>query len=345
MRVALSVSIAGVLLAAAPAARGDVSQSLLVGDPNPADGRPRPSFIVQGPIEPLPPPVIDDSAHAAPKIFFLNKNGGTYTPGNNDARTNRSSIVGQTRSVPAWNVSASGWSQVMTCMTTMFSRWNVVITDVDPGNVPHWELVVAGRPQDIGMQAGIGGVSPFNCSTINNSIVFTFAEVYGTAYRDICETNAQEIAHSFGLDHERLCADPMTYLTGCGNKSFQNTAAPCGEYTNRPCMCGGSTQNSVALLDQRLGLYEAPAVDAGVDAPIDAPIDAPAIEVDAADPEDPDAASNPGDSDAGMGGESQEISGGCACDSGGAPPASSFFLVLAVLALLQSRSRRSGRRE
>lgn len=338
--------VAGTLTLAVSAAAAENSTPQLIGDPNPADGRPRPSFIVDGPLTPLPPPgdgVFE--AHAAPKIFYLNRMGGTYAPGTNDSRTNRSTIVSQTRSVPAWNVSAAGWQSVMTCMTTMFSRWNVQITDVDPGNVPHWEMVVAGRPQDIGMQAGVGGVSPFNCGTIPNSIVFTFAVVYGTSYRDVCETTAQEIAHSFGLDHSRLCADPMTYLTGCGNKSFQNVAAPCGEYSNRACMCGGNTQNSVALLDQRLGLYEPPpAVDAGVDAPTlptdapPAPVDAPPAAVDAPDqPLDPDAPTNPADPDAGLG-PSDEITGGCGCRTPAGP--SSLALGLVVLAGLRRRRRR-----
>lgn len=196
-------------------------------------------------------------AAAAPTIFFINKNGGTYRPGNDDARSNYSSIISGVKTIAPWNVSAAGWTQVKSCLTTMFARWNVTITDVDPGtSTPHYELVIAGSPQNIGMQSGVGGVSPFtsNCGVIPNSIVYTFAEVYGTAYRDICETAAQEVAHSFGLDHEYLCADPMTYLYDCGNKSFQNTAASCGEYSARQCQCGGSTQNSVTMLDARLGL-------------------------------------------------------------------------------------------
>jgi len=209
--------------------------------------------VLDVPVEAMLPSA---EAGGAPTIFYLNKNGGQFRPGNSDSRTNVSSIVDSISTIPAWPVSASGWSQVKSCMVTMFSRWNVTITDVDPGNTPHYEIVIAGSPGDVGMEDGVGGVSPFsgNCGVIPNSIVYTFAEVYGTAYRDICETSAQEVAHSFGLDHEYLCADPMTYLYNCGDKSFQNTAAQCGEYSARQCQCGGSTQNSVTMLDARLGL-------------------------------------------------------------------------------------------
>jgi hypothetical protein len=315
------------------------------------DGVPRGGYIVQGDPDPLPPPVVDDGTYHAPTIFYVNFNGGTYTPGTNDARTNRSTIVSQTRSVPAWTASAAGKQQVMSCMTTMFARWNVVITDVDPGNVPHYELVTAGRPQDIGMQAGVGGVSPFNCGVIQNSIVFTFAAVYGTDYRSVCETNAQEVVHSFGADHERLCQDPMTYLTGCGNKSFQNVAAPCGEYSNRACQCGGNTQNSVALLDQRLGLAQPGMVDAGVPPMIDA---GPTPQTDAGTTNPPgpdagtpqpgaDAATNPNDPDAGPGGPSDEISAGCGCASGSSDGLSPHLLLAMAVLLLVTRSRSRAR--
>jgi uncharacterized protein (TIGR03382 family) len=70
---------------------------------------------------------------------------------------------------------------------------------------------------------------------------------------------AQEIAHSFGLDHEMLPADPMTYLDYPGERTFQNEMASCGEFSDRACGINGmmcrQRQNSVALLQQRLGAH------------------------------------------------------------------------------------------
>lgn len=40
----------------------------------------------------------------------------------------------------------------------------------------------------------------------------------------------------------------MTYLTGCGAKTFHDTDASCGEFSPRGCDCGGSTQNSFQAL-------------------------------------------------------------------------------------------------
>ena len=215
-------------------------------------------------------PSVPGHIQAGQVLVYMNRDGGTFTVGANDARTNRSSIPNQTTTIAPWQVSDTGWQDVMSCVREIWAPYNVVITDQDPGNVPHFESVVAGHPNDVGMANGVGGVSPFtsNCSVIDNSIVFTFAEVYGSNYRAICETAAQEIAHSFGLDHEYLCEDPMTYLGGCGAKTFQNTAAPCGEDGPRECACGGTTQNSVQMLLDRIGPADEIAPDVTISRPL-----------------------------------------------------------------------------
>src|SRR5207237_5849116 len=98
------------------------------------------------------------------------------------------------------------------------------VTDRDPGNTPHIEAVFGGSPQDLGMPSSVGGVSPFSasCGVIEGSIVFAFTNVLSTSPQRICEVMAQEIAHSYGLDHELLASDPMTYLGYQGNRAFQD---------------------------------------------------------------------------------------------------------------------------
>lgn len=36
----------------------------------------------------------------------------------------------------------------------------------------------------------------------------------------------------------------MTFLSGCGDKSFLDANVSCGEFEAHNCTCGGSTQNS-----------------------------------------------------------------------------------------------------
>ena len=84
-----------------------------------------------------------------------------------------------------------------------------------PGNVPHMEAVFGGSPQNIGMQARASAAcrrSPTTAAIIENSIVFTFTSVFPDNPQTVCEVMAQEVAHSYGLDHEMLASDPMTYL-------------------------------------------------------------------------------------------------------------------------------------
>jgi hypothetical protein len=183
--------------------------------------------------------------HSSSTIYLNRCSGGcTITPGNEDSRTNKSSIINGTVNVREFNAGNSAWNAVVACVKDMYAPFGVDITDQDPGNVSHFEAIVAGYPQDIGAGSGVGGVSPFSCGIINNAITYSFANIYGGSVQDICEVVAQETAHAFGLDHEYYCPDPMTYLYGCGAKEFRDYNANCGEGSARQCSCGGSTQNS-----------------------------------------------------------------------------------------------------
>lgn len=199
---------------------------------------------------------------AESKIIYLNHDGVTLRPGEDDARTNHSSIISGQVSVPAWNTSDATWTATVDCFKDLWKGFDVTITDQDPGDVPHMEAVFGGSPQHIGMPSGVGGVSPFtlDCAVIENSIVFTFTNAYGNDAQTICEVMSQEVAHSYGLDHEMLASDPMTYLDYNGKRSFKDQTVACGEYSNRACGIDGSVcrqnQNSVALLAQRLGVAD-----------------------------------------------------------------------------------------
>ena len=188
-------------------------------------------------------------------VLFLNRcaAGCTVTPGWEDSRTNRSSIIDQPSFIPPFDDGDEAWNAVVQCVRAMYSDFGILITDVDPGeHVAHFEAIVAGSPEDVGFPFNVGGVAPFTCGIIDNSITFTFAGRYGDP-QQICHTIAQESAHAFGLDHEYMCEDPMTYLGGCGAKCFQNADAACGEYGERRCNCGGDTQNSWQELEDMFG--------------------------------------------------------------------------------------------
>lgn len=208
----------------------------------------------------------DDAIAANPNsnIIFLNScrpNGCRVQSGSESSQnytsngveyTGRSSIISGTRTVSAWRYTDQVWNQVVQCVRETFAPFNIVVTDQDPGTQRHWEAIVAGSPQEVGMQSGVAGVSPYYCGSngmatlINDTITYSFANILGADVAEICWTVSQEVAHSFGLDHQMLNSDPMTYLTnGPQYKRFQNQAANCGEYSARRCdnRCPGSSNN------------------------------------------------------------------------------------------------------
>ena len=85
----------------------------------------------------------------------------------------KATLVNGQVQIPAWSTSEANWDTIMDCVRDMYSRWDVTVTDVDPGDVPHIESIVTTTSSVIGMPPNVGGVSPFtlDCSPIENSIV------------------------------------------------------------------------------------------------------------------------------------------------------------------------------
>ena len=115
-------------------------------------------------------------------IIFLNrcKGGCTLQGGQiNDSRTNSSTIPGDNAQhvLTEFNGDDTEWAAVVQCVKEMYSPYNVVITDVDPGAVTfHQEAMVGGLPGEVNMGNDVGGVSPgVGCNAANGLINFTFA--------------------------------------------------------------------------------------------------------------------------------------------------------------------------
>lgn len=188
----------------------------------------------------------------SPRLIYFNANGGTYTHGPDDSTINRSSVAPKTTSIPPYEKSSR--AKVLGCVQEQFARWAITVTDADPGDAPHVEVVLGGSPSLLGLDKYTGGVAPMypDCSMVERAVVFVFSKAFKDPQEE-CEVVAHEVGHAIGLDHEYLCKDPTTYLYGCGKKAFQNVDAACGEDGPRACMCGGK-QNSVRFMDDRLGL-------------------------------------------------------------------------------------------
>jgi len=217
--------------------------------------RPQATYLIQ---DPGLPTLTGDAVHASPQfsnVIYLNncKQGGgcQIYPGNNNSTANppTSSIPDQPSTVQPFAYSDAVWQQVVQCVKATYAPFGVQIVDQRPTSGNYHMAIVAGVPQDVQMQQGVGGVSPFSCGYIPNAVSYSFANIYGGDVDEICWTVAQETAHSWGLDHKYDNKDPMTYLSsGPSRKIFQNAAGPCGEYNARACQCGGSSMNSFAAI-------------------------------------------------------------------------------------------------
>ncbi len=184
-------------------------------------------------------------------VLYLNDcmpNGCTVNPGNDDSRTNSSSIAQNIRHLNAFPYGY--WDQLVDCVTDTFAPFQIQITTQDPGNTPHFEVMIGGTAVALDPELqGAGGVAPFiDCSTTQDNVIsFVFAEEVNDL-EFLCGAVAQEAGHVWGMDHELDAADPMTYLDLGSRKSFQNSDAQCGEDSPRECFCGGPTQNSVRFM-------------------------------------------------------------------------------------------------
>ena len=194
------------------------------------------------------------------KTIYLERNSIDLRPGEDDASQGISSVLASANAKPTKSVKWSGgdakWKSLVGCVKKMFEPFDVEVTDVRPKDSSFLMVVVGGTPDQIGIKNAhhVSGLAPFNGSVIPRAIVFGFAGTTKNDVQQTCETIAMEVAHAYGLDHEYLCKDVMTYMTGCGKKSFVDQDAPCGESKKRACEGGGATQNSHRRLAEVLGV-------------------------------------------------------------------------------------------
>jgi hypothetical protein len=203
---------------------------------------------------------LDAPPARARQVIWVNMEGGTYTGtrGSDDSAQRRSWIIGKrgysSRQFRPYGTAAER-DEVFNGVRDLFARFNVLVTRQRPTSGDFVDCIVTASPGST-IGCSCGGIAPMrnNCSVITKAIVFVFASRLGSTRR-IAEVAAQEIGHAFGLEHELLKEDPMSYLAYAQGKTFQDKYAPCGEYQARACQCGG-TQNTVQELLRKFGRRE-----------------------------------------------------------------------------------------
>lgn len=203
------------------------------------------------------------------RVIWLDRSAREVAPGDDDAARGRSSVVRHqgelARRLPGWKGSQKAWAQTVKCVKDVFAPFAVEITETRPATDEFILVAVGGRPSDIGVKdRRVAGLAPFSGGIIPRAVVFSFAAAQGHQPQAVCETIAMEVAHAYGLDHEYLCSDVMTYLRPCGKRRFVDKPAPCGEKKPRPCAgTGAAQQNSYRRMAEAVGLRPKPPAGAG----------------------------------------------------------------------------------
>lgn len=200
----------------------------------------------------------DAADRANPTTIFLNREGGSYTRGQpaNSSTNTTPLVVSPVLSPPV--ITDPDWNTFVACVRAKFERFNVVVTEQDPGAIAHTEVVVIGLGHEIGQPDQFLNATSPTCATdgpqFGHGIAFLMWSASGNisdAHR--CIAASDGIGLSLGLDRVLSCPDVMGLDESCGpvaDKVFTDMDVACGDNVPRGCRCGGGAimQNSFRYL-------------------------------------------------------------------------------------------------
>ena len=203
------------------------------------------------------PVAVDAAPCTGGHLIYLNRGGGTYKPGPDDAIGNTTRIAdGMDRTVPPYPFGDASWTSIKACVEKGLAPFHATVTDVDPGTKLHHEIVFTTKYW--GPQADLVlSNSAMNCPPAGlpgNGVAFVFAGQIGDMPDLACEVALSQLASEIsGLDHSLDCHDWLdVFQAPCGEKSYLDAQVMCGDNGPRACQCGGVSQNSFQTMSVAL---------------------------------------------------------------------------------------------
>lgn len=138
------------------------------------------------------------------------------------------------------------WAQLVICVRETVAPYGVDVVTEPPAG-PHHEVMIAGRPEEVGLAEGTVSTGPGTCAPLDEGRAIVFGNLVDLAAEperalDLCYETARVAGAMWGLGAVDECADVMG-PGGCGRPWF--THVP------RPSSCG--PQDAHATLLARLG--------------------------------------------------------------------------------------------
>lgn len=187
-------------------------------------------------------------------VIYLDRFGGTYSHAAvDDATQNLSIAVDGTRTLAAFSGDDVAWSDLTACIRDALAPFDTVVTETDPGTMPHLELVFTDA---YWADPAVTHVFPARCEQ-GHQIELIFGDALATPTRG-CEVAMAGLAEMIGqLGPSQNCLDFTSPANDCGVRSFLATEVACVDPATNlpaPCRCDPSetTQNSAATLSTLL---------------------------------------------------------------------------------------------
>ncbi len=155
----------------------------------------------------------------APQVIYLSFEGEKIIGCSNhcsDAKTNRSWVLGETKTVPAFDHTPYGKDRaaviadLVARVRTLYDGYNVEFTTARPGSGAYTLIVVGGDSALMATKQQVVSSSPADCGNLNRSDVgFVFANAFALGVDLLAVNVAHETGHTLGLAHVDRPGDIM----------------------------------------------------------------------------------------------------------------------------------------